>query len=341
MLQHPESMRFCGFQNVTVNIPQAAFRAARQGAPGLDGLLQEIDRTMELAVEAHLQKRDTIAEMMSGPGRPLYQIGRAACDGRPYVELEKCTYIIGLIGVNDAVRFITGKELHEDPAAMDMGLRIVSHMYLKAKKYSKKHNMKFTLEESPAESAARRLAKTDLVFYRKEAKQVVKGLEEDFAYYTNSVHLTAEAPVSLVERIRQQAKFHSIIESGAITHAFVGEEKPSAESIAKLVRETLYRTQTAQLTISPEFTYCNACYSNARGVHETCQSCGSDKVVCETRVVGYFSKIQNWNKSKRFGELAARRRGRYAVESADREPVLERPVAVPALPVVAPVGGNV
>jgi hypothetical protein len=34
-------------------------------------------------------------------------------------------------------------------------------------------------------------------------------------------------------------------------------------------------------------------------------------------VVGYFSKIQNWNKSKRYGELIARQRGRYAIETAE------------------------
>jgi len=316
MLRHPESMRFCGFQNITINIPQAAYRAARQGRMDLPGLYDEIDRTMELAVQAHLQKRAKIAEMMSEAGRPLYQIGRKACDGRPYVELDKCTYILGLIGVNDAVKFIFGQELHESEAAMDVALRLVGHMYLRAKKLSKKHNLKLTLEESPAESAARRLAKSDLVFFRKEAEAIVKGDNEDVVYYTNSVHLSADADVSLVERIQQQAKFHSVIESGAITHAFVGEEKPSAESIMRLVRETFFRTQTAQLTVSPEFTYCNSCYHIARGLLESCCKCGSENVAGETRVVGYFSKIQNWNKSKRYGELVARQRGRYAIETA-------------------------
>ncbi|MFO7821104.1 MAG: anaerobic ribonucleoside-triphosphate reductase [Lentisphaeria bacterium] len=323
MLKHPESMRFCGFQNVTINIPQAGFRASRAGNKSLAGLYEEIDRTMELAVEAHMQKQEKIAEMMSEPGRPLHQIGREACDGRPYVELDKCTYIIGLIGVNDVVKFLTGEELHESENAMETGLRIVSHMYIKAKKLSKKHGIKLTLEESPAESAARRLAKTDLLFFRKESEDIVKGDSEDVAYYTNSVHLSAEAPVSLVERIREQAKFHSVIESGAITHAFVGEEQPSADSVAELARETLYRTQTAQLTISPEFTYCNDCYHSERGLNESCTRCGSEDIVGETRVVGYFSKIQNWNKSKRYGELIARQRGRYAVESADGDQFLE------------------
>lgn len=321
MLKHPESMRFCGFQNVTINIPQAAYRAARKGAKTLEGLYRELDRTMELAVQAHLEKKARIAEMMSEPGRPLYQIGKLACDGRPYVELEKSTYILGLIGLNDAVSFLYGSELHESSAMMDTGLAIIAHMYLKAKKLSALYNLKISLEESPAESAARRLAKTDLIYFPEEAKNCVKGEDEDVAYYTNSIHLTADAPVSIVERIRLQSKFHSLIESGAITHAFVGEERPSSESIAHLMREVFFRTQSAQVTISPEFTYCEACDHTARGLQETCEQCGSTEVVGVTRVVGYFSRIQNWNKSKRFGELVARQKGSYAIEAAQSETV--------------------
>ncbi|HBA83777.1 MAG TPA: hypothetical protein DCZ95_06755 [Verrucomicrobia bacterium] len=320
MLKHPESMRFCGFQNVTINIPQAAYRAARRNQKNLAGVLEEIDQTMELVVQAHLQKKDKIAEMISGPGYPLHQIGRNACDGRPYVELDKCTYIIGLIGVNDAVKFLIGKEFHETEEAYEMGLKIASHMYVRCKKLAAKHKMKFSLEESPAESAARRLAKADLVYFKEEASPIVKGGSNDVAYYTNSVHLTADAPVSLVERIRQQAKFHSLIESGAITHAFVGEERPAPEAVARLVKDTLFRTQTAQITISPEFTYCTSCHHNMRGLLESCSQCGSTAVEGETRVVGYFSKIKNWNKSKRYGELIARHKGQYAVETAAGQP---------------------
>lgn len=321
MLRHPESLRFCGFQNVTINVPQCMFRAARGGQRTYDGLLAEIDKMMDLAVKAHEQKRRRIAEMISGPGYPLWQIGKVACDGKPYVELDKATYIIGLIGVNDAVKFLIGQEFHEGAAALRMGEQIVAHMFLRCKKLSVKHKMKLTLEESPAESAARRLAKADLVYYREEALQAYKGGSEDVAYYTNSVHLSADAPVSLVERIRKQAQFHSLIESGAITHAFIGEERPSPQAIATLMRETFFRTQSAQVTLSPEFTYCLDCGHNMRGLKERCTACGSAHVEGETRVVGYFSKVNNWNKSKRNGELPARQRGLYAVETS----------AVPAL----------
>jgi ribonucleoside-triphosphate reductase len=318
MLQHPECMRFCGFQNVTINIPQAAYRASRTGGNVMENFFDEISRTMELAVDAHLQKKAKAAEMLSGPGHPLWQIGKVANDGKPYVDLENCTYILGLIGVNDAVKFLIGQELHESKEAQRFGLRIIAHMYTKAKKLAKKHNLKFTLEESPAESAARRLAKSDMIYFAEESKDIVKG-PKDAEYYTNSIHLAAEADVSMVDRIIEQSKYHAMIESGAITHCFVGEERPDADAILHLMKEVFFRTQSAQVCISPEFTFCGACNHQTRGLLERCPECGSEDVVGETRVVGYFSKIQNWNKSKRYGELLARHAGKYNIMTAEDE----------------------
>jgi len=318
MLKHPECMRFCGFQNVTINIPQASYRAAHTGGDVMKNFFDELDRTMELAVDAHLQKKARTTEMLSGPGHPLWQIGKMANDGKPYVDLESCTYILGLIGVNDAVKFLIGQELHDSNDAQRFGLKIVAHMYTKAKKLAKKHNLKFTLEESPAESAARRLAKSDMIYFPEESKDTVKG-PKDAEYYTNSIHLAAEADVSLVDRIVEQSKYHSMIESGAITHCFIGEERPDADSIAHLMTEVFHRTQSAQVCVSPEFTFCDNCQHQTRGLLESCPECGSTDVVGETRVVGYFSKVQNWNKSKRYGELLARHAGKYNIVEAEEE----------------------
>ncbi len=318
MLKHPESMRFCGFQNVTINIPQASYRAARAGGDIMKNFFVELERTMELAVDAHLQKKAKAAEMLSGPGHPLWQIGKEANDGKPYVDLENCTYILGLIGVNDAVKFLIGQELHDSKQAQRLGLKIVAHMYSKAKKLAAKYNLKFTLEESPAESAARRLAKSDMIYFAEESKDIVKG-PVDAEYYTNSIHLAAEADVSLVDRIVEQSKYHSMIESGAITHCFIGEERPDMDSIAHLMTEVFHRTQSAQVCVSPEFTFCDHCHHQTRGLLTACPECGSTDVVGETRVVGYFSKVQNWNKSKRYGELLARHAGKYNVTTAEDE----------------------
>jgi len=313
MIKHPESMRFCGFQNVTINLPQAALRAGRGN---YQGLVEKIKEAMKLALKAHLQKKTFISRLTSSPEMPLWEIGKTAADGKPYIDLKKVTYIIGVIGLNECVQYLTGRELHEDDETLKLGLRIISEMYLTVQEFSKEFGLKFSLEESPAESATRRLAKVDVRIFP-EAAELVKGdLERDEYYYTNSIHLRANAPVDLVTRIRKQAKFHTLIESGAIIHAFVGEERPAPESIFNLVEKTFRNTKAAQLTISPEFTVCNACNKMSGGLLKSCPNCQSEDVYGITRIVGYFSRINNWNKSK-VGELKDRRRGNYKVLHAD------------------------
>jgi len=315
MIQHPESMRFCGFQNVTINLPQCAMRAGRGN---FEALWREVDEMIELAIKAHLQKRQFIASLMTEPSMPLWQIGKPAADGRPYVDLNLATYIIGIIGLNECLQYMTGRELHEGDDILRKGLHLIRHMQFKAKELGMRHGLRVALEETPAESAARRLAKVDLRTFPEQAQQIVKGdIENDEMYYTNSIHLRADAPVDLLTRIRTQSKFHRAIESGAIIHAFVGEEQPSPASIMNLVEKTYKKTQAAQLTISPEFTVCHDCHRMTRGLKERCGHCHSPEVHGITRVVGYFSRIENWNKSK-IGELKDRRRGSYSVSAPER-----------------------
>lgn len=321
MILHPEKLRFAGIQNVTINLPQCAYKAYpnnkifgsssnTKNADSIELFLEKINQALRLAVKAHLQKKKFLKMMMENSDGPLWQIGKIAQDGRPYVNLDEGTYLIGLIGLNEAVQHITGKQLHENEDIFKLGLKIVSFMSLKCREYSKKFNLKLSLEESPAESAAGRLAKIDLREFP-DSKKVIKGNSNgDESYYTNSIHFAAAAPVDLITRIIKQSKFHPLIKSGAIIHAFVGESRPSPESIYNLVKKVWENTQCCQLTISPEFTICNTCSEVSRGLQENCNGCGSEDVYGVTRIVGYYSKITNWNKNK-IGELKDRHSGNY------------------------------
>jgi len=307
MIEHPESMRFCGFQNVTINLPQLSYRV---GKGNVEDIYTEIIKALELAIKAHLQKKEFISGLMERKGLPMWEVGKLAKDGRPYIDIEKATYIFGLIGLNECVQYLLGKELHESDDSYKLGLKIVSFLNLKLKEYGAKYNLKFTLEESPAESACRRLPKVDLIRYP-QSREVIKGnIENDQYYYTNSIHFRADAPIDLITRIQKQSKFHTLIESGAIIHAFVGEQQPSKQSIMNLVEKTFRQSNTAQLTISPEFTVCNTCLKTTRGISQKCKECNSEDIYNITRIVGYFSRVNNWNPSK-LAELEDRHKGNY------------------------------
>ncbi len=309
MIRHPESMRFCGFQNVTINLPQCAYRAGRGN---FEKFCLELERSLDICVKAHLQKKLFAKTLMSGPSMPLWQVGKIAADGRPYIDLDASTYIVGVIGLNEALQFLFGKELHEDDDALRLGLKVISHLYFAVKEMGRKHGLKFTIEESPAESAARRLAKIDLKRYS-EAADFTRGDHSlDEIYYTNSIHLRPDADVDLLTRIQRQAKFHSLIESGAIIHAFVGESRPSAGAIASLVRKTFEKTRAAQLTISPEFTICKVCHKVSSGLNSGCNHCGSANLNAITREDPAGQQLMAWGDAA-LVELERLRRGGITV----------------------------
>ena len=256
MIEHPESMRYCGFQNVSINLPQAAYRA---GKGNVQEAIEEIKRAMDIAMQAHLEKKSFIHKLMTRENGTLWQIGKDAEDGRPYVDLEKATYIIGVIGLNECVQYLIDEQLHDSEKAYKLGLRIIAAMNLKAKSLQDLNGLRVTLEETPGESAPYKFARTDLQEYPDSIHYVKGDLEEGAIYYTNSAHFAADAPIDIIERISKQGRFNTLIESGSITHIFLGEQRPPTESILNLVRKTWENTQSAQIVFSPEFTICRDC----------------------------------------------------------------------------------
>lgn len=257
VLKHPERLRMCGFQNVTINLPQCAYRSKRN----IDKAFKEIEKCMNLSLKAHFQKKRFIENLMRGEMSPLWQLSKPTKDGEPYVDINKATYIIGMIGLNEFVKYMTGKELHESDDSYKLGIKVISFMFIQIQKYKKEYNLKLALEESPAESASLRLARIDTRTFEEASRDIVKGdVDSGEVYYTNSIHLAADAPVSIIERIEKQSKFHSLIESGAIVHCFVGEERPSKEAIMNLLEKTWKNTKCSQLTISPTFQICEDCH---------------------------------------------------------------------------------
>lgn len=266
MIEHPESMRYCGFQNVSINLPQAAYRA---GKGNIAGCLEEIRQAMDIAMQAHLEKKEFIHKLMTQVNGTLWQIGKDAEDGRPYVDLDKATYIIGVIGLNECVQYLIDEQLHDSEHAYKLGLRVIAAMNMKAKKLEAAHKLRVTLEETPGESAPYKFARTDVKEYP-ESLQYIKGdFETGAIYYTNSAHFAADAPIDIIDRISKQGRFNTLIESGSITHIFIGEQKISTDSILNLVRKTWDNTQSAQIVFSPEFTICNDCGQVSRGYGRT------------------------------------------------------------------------
>ncbi|MFH0786297.1 MAG: anaerobic ribonucleoside-triphosphate reductase [Pseudomonadota bacterium] len=300
----PWKMRYCALQNVTINFPRLAYQAEGDDTT----LFAKLAESVELAVEAHLQKKAFIQKLLAlGEKGPLSLLTMER-DGSPYLRMERATYLIGMVGLNELVQFHTGDELHESNKAIKFGLKVIAHMKLVADRFSQKYGLRFVLEQTPAESTAYRFAKLDLQKYPDQAGRVIKGQkDEGEVYYTNSTLFNVSMRLNPIDRVRYEGLFHPLIEAGALTHIWIGESRPHKESLANFIVKTFKLTKNDQIAFSPEFTTCRACGQTSRGLLKNCSYCQSPEVDGITRITGYFTKVSSWNKGK-LGELKDRYR---------------------------------
>ena len=312
--KQPWKMRYCALQNATLNLPRIGYLSGGDDRT----LFEKVEEFMDIAVRAHLEKKAFIEKLLSyGESGPLALLAMDR-DGSPYLRMHRASYLIGMVGLNELVQIHAGKQMNESKESFKFGLKVIAHMKLLADQLTREYGMHFVLEQTPAESTAYRFAKLDLQNHWEKAHHVVKGdIARGEVYYTNSTYLNNGAVMNPIERVRQEGLFHPLIEAGALTHIWLGEAKPSSESLANFVIKTFAHTQNDQIAFSPEFTTCNRCHRTSRGLTEACRYCGSGDVDGITRITGYFTRVSSWNKGK-IGELHDRYRNQAFLKGEGR-----------------------
>jgi len=300
----PWTMRCSALQNVSLNLPRLGYKAE-----GKDSVLfSTMSEHMALAAKAHGQKQDFIQKLLShGDEGPLAMLAMNR-DGRPYLLMDRASYLMGIVGLNELVQIHRGKQLHESNDAMNFGLDVIHHMKEEAEKLGQKHGLAFVLEQTPAETTPYRFARLDLKYFSPRAGHFVKGdLARGEVYYTNSTHLSVSASVDPLERVMQEGRFHAAIGGDAMTHVWLGDMPSHAAAVAELIMKAFHHTENSQIVFSPEFTACRGCNKTTQGLKAACKFCGSSDVEGIAKITQYFSKISSWNKGK-LAELKDRKR---------------------------------
>ncbi|MDD5167571.1 MAG: anaerobic ribonucleoside-triphosphate reductase [Syntrophales bacterium] len=291
----PWTNRYFVIHNVTLNLPRLAYRA-RGDDQALFAALREV---IDLAVKAHVQKRNFIEKLLSyGDEGPLSMLAMNR-DGYSYLRMNLSSYFIGMVGLNELVQIHMGKPLHESEAALSFGIRVVEAMKEYAEKRGKDHGMKIILDQSHAETTSYRFARLDLKYHSPESGRFVKGdLARGEIYYTNSTQFSPSASISPMARVRGEGRFHALIQGGATTYLWTGENRLQPEALADFIRMVFEETTSRQLVIAPDFTACLSCGVTDRGLKQICSFCGSSSVENISMITQYFSRVSGWNKGK-------------------------------------------
>ncbi|MCE5296855.1 MAG: anaerobic ribonucleoside-triphosphate reductase, partial [Euryarchaeota archaeon] len=146
----PWKMRYSAMQNVTINLPRVAYDAHQND----ERLFELLTKRIEMVAQAHIQKREFITQLFNmGKNGPLSLL-TMNMDGETYYRINKSSFLVGMVGLNELVQYHTGQQMHESKDALKFGLKVIAYMKKEAERIGNEYGLKMPLEQTPAESTA-------------------------------------------------------------------------------------------------------------------------------------------------------------------------------------------
>ncbi|MBI2930189.1 MAG: hypothetical protein HYY16_00940 [Planctomycetes bacterium] len=199
---------------VTLNVAQAFYRSE-----GGTDFYAELDQALDAAARAHAAKRPLV---------------------RKVAPADDHLYAIGMAGLDEAVRLMTGRAPAEDDGALRVALRIVSYLFFRVKEESGRHGLRMALHDVAGGEVAGRLMRVDGQMFAR-----ARGLA---AEYSVGGRLWGAAGMSPLDHVAIQARFHTLLPcAAAMTSA---RRSLSPEDMLTLLRRVHAETSAAQLWVA-------------------------------------------------------------------------------------------
>ena len=210
------------------------------------------------------------------------------------IDFEHLYNTIGFIGIYETMKKFGYTEVDElgntfyTDAAAAFGKKIFETMRETADKFIEENNCdyKINTEQIPGESAAAKLMKKDKFFY---PNADIYNLP---LYGNQFVPLGIQT--TLAERVRVQALFDGFCNGGSILHANIDAPFNNFEKAWDMVNWIADQG----VTYFAFNTKIQACEDNHAFYGRTCPNCGKPVATEYTRIVGFYTPIKTWSKTR-------------------------------------------
>jgi len=294
-MEIPWRGRYAALQSISLNLPRLGYRAEGDN----ERLFKSLEDIMDLAASAHDQKRAFLERLLSYGDQGPLSVLAMNLDRLPYLRMDRASYLLGMVGLNELVQIHTGKPMHASSESFDFGFKVIEFMEKQAAELSTRHGIRMVLDQPHAETTSHRFARLDLRYFSPQAGRHVRGnMVNGCLYYTNSTHIPVSAPLKPQERISMEGRFHPLIKTGAASQLWIGEYEPPAGDLAEFLIWAYRETTCRQLIFSPDFTTCLDCGKTTRGLKTSCSHCSSVNMDGIAKITQYYSRVSDWNKGK-------------------------------------------
>ena len=266
-LQFEDGQHFTmgSLQVVTLNLPRIAYNS--------ESIEQFIDNAKDL-IDASIrifQVKRAFIDKMFEKHRMGYLAQRlidpyTQKPGASFLNLDDFVYTIGIIGMNEVVQHMTGSPIYRD--GLTTAMKIVMSLRAYAIDQGKKNGITVAFARTPAETTGQRFAYLDLKDQRYKhhackviqgdvrlaEQQIMKGISDIPAYYTNGAHVPPVVNIPITERIQKEGVFHPLLDGGNITHIWLGEAHPDARGLMDFALNISKNTLTGYYAFTRDTT---------------------------------------------------------------------------------------
>ncbi len=298
---------------VTINMPRLGYTSKTE-----EEFKEKLGRLMDLAKDSLEIKRKILETLTEKNLYPYAKYYLRNIKGRFDQYWKNHFGTIGLVGMNEAVKNLFGKNITEKEG-MDFAVRIMNFMRDRLQVYQEETGSIYNLEATPAEGTSFRLASKDKIKY----PEIIVANEAEYQkgahpFYTNSTQLPVNHTDDIFEAMELQDNLQTKYTGGTVMHLFVGEKINSVESVKNMVKKICNTYKLPYFTFSPTFSVCPS-HGYIVGEHFECPTCKA-KTEVYSRVVGYLRPVQQWNHVKK-AEFGMRKTFKVSVN--EEEPVMQ------------------
>lgn len=259
----------------TGNLPQLAFKL-KDKENAREIFLEQLKELVIDCGEINNAKRNLIRKAIKAGAQPLYSLG--------YMELKRQYSTFGVVGLYEAIE-ILGMNIKEDEGK-NFALQILEVINSTNKELQARFKAPHNCEQIPAENVAVKLSKKDKLL----------GLNDKYELYSNQFIPLIER-TNMLDRIELQGLFDKHFSGGAICHLNMDQEIKDAQIMANLI-ETCANKGVVYFAINYVLQECEEGHLSV-GNLDICPICGKPITGKYTRVVGFLTKVNNWNKTRR------------------------------------------
>ncbi len=275
---------------VGVNLPRIVYESK-----GNDSKLRNIlSERLSLATEALRIKANSIESFFSN--RLLSFISHSVAD-ESYFRLKNAQFLVSLVGLNEATKSWTGKQIHEGEEASGFASKVLNQLSDEAGKLSQKTDDRIALTYGILDESPQRMAEMDV---ERHGWGIVNAQgSRDAPYYTDMTVSPLGADISLQERLRLESTFQPMALGGHFLPIELSEPLQDPESLLALTKDIVGSYNIGAYAFTRTYGYCYNCKKIQGGHNQKCSSCGTEEAyVTFSRLSSDYGSIDYWPKYK-------------------------------------------